>query len=157
MQKHKILFTLLLLVSIIVGSMTAVAADKSVSTVGVGGYDVVTYFEGTPQRGSGFNQSVHDGITYIFVSEENKNKFEKNPHKYLPAYGGYCAYGVAVGQKFVADPEVWKIQDGVLYLNLDKNIQAKWEEEIGGNISKADKNWSNIKDKSAQQLAENAN
>lgn len=54
--------------------------------------------------------------------------FEVNPQKYLPAYGGYCAYGLGVGKKFVADPEVWKIVDGKLYLNLDKGIQQEMGE-----------------------------
>ena len=155
MQSYKILFTLLLLVSILIGSISASAEQHSISTVGVGGYDVVSYYDGTPQRGSGFNKSVHNGVTYVFVSEENKNEFEKNPDKYLPAYGGFCAYGVAVGQKFVADPEVWKIKNGVLYLNLDEDIQKKWQEDLDGNIAKADSNWKEIENKSPEQLAKN--
>ena len=155
MKRQNILFTLLLLFALSIGTLTASAGDKSVSTVGAGGYDVVSYHTGNPQPGTGFNKSVHDGVTYVFISEENKDTFEKNPHKYLPAYGGYCAYGVAVGQKFVASPEVWKIEDGVLYFNLDKNIQAKWEEDLNGHINKADKNWKQIKNTSAEELAKN--
>jgi len=58
--------------------------------------------------------------------------FEANPEKYIPAYGGYCAYGVAVGNKFIADPELWMIEDGKLYLNLDTDIQKKWLKDIPG-------------------------
>jgi hypothetical protein len=46
-----------------------------------------------------------------------------NPEKYVPAYGGYCAFGISVGKKFIGDPEVWRIVDGRLYLNLDTGIQ----------------------------------
>ena len=155
MKRQNIFFTLLLLVALSIGTLSANAGDSSVSTVGAGGYDLVSYHTGSPQPGNGFNKTVHDGVTYVFLNEENKNRFEKNPGKYLPAYGGYCAYGVAVGQKFVASPEVWKIKNGVLYLNLDKNIQAKWEEDLNGNINKADKNWKQIKDTSAEILAQN--
>jgi hypothetical protein len=45
---------------------------------------------------------------------------------------------MAVGKKFVAAPEVWKIVEGTLYLNLDKAIQSKWNEDIPGYIKKAD-------------------
>ena len=155
MKRQHIVFALLLFLTLTIGTLSANAGDNSVSTVGAGGYDLITFQSGNPQPGTGFNKSVHDGVTYVFISEENKEEFEKNPHKYLPAYGGYCAYGVAVGQKFVASPEVWKIKDGVLYFNLDKNIQAKWEEDLNGNINKADNNWKQIKNTSAEELAKN--
>ena len=78
--------------------------------------------------------------------------FETDPDKYLPAYGGYCAYGVAVGKKFVADPEVWKIFEGILYLNLDKDIQSKWAKDIPGYLKKADANWPEIRGKDPADL-----
>jgi hypothetical protein len=78
--------------------------------------------------------------------------FEAKPEKYMPAYGGYCAYGVAVGKKFVVDPEAWKIVDGNLYLNLDRDIQKKWLKDVPGYIKKAEANWPKIKDKPASDL-----
>lgn len=129
------------------------ADNAETSTTGVLGYDLVSYqTEGKPVRGSGNYVVVVDGVTYLFASEDNKNAFEKNPGKYLPAYGGFCAYGVAVNKKFVGDPEVWKIVDGTLYLNLNSDIQTKWNEDISGNIAKANQNWPQIKDKSPGQL-----
>jgi YHS domain-containing protein len=123
------------------------------SLVGVQGYDLVSYHEGgKPQRGNGNHLVEHHGITYQFVNEENKDKFAKDPHKYLPAYGGYCAYGVAVGKKFVGDPDVWKIVDNKLYLNLDNKIQGIWNKDISGNIQKAESHWTQIKNKKASDL-----
>ena len=134
-------------------SVPAFAGDVSHSTPGLSGYDPVAYFsDSKPMRGSGFHVTVHDGVTYAFASEEHKKMFTTNPQKYLPAYGGYCAYGVAIGKKFVADPEVWKVLDGKLYLNLDKNIQSKWEKDIPGHIKKADANWSDIEHKAPGDL-----
>lgn len=131
----------------------ALAADYTHSTPGAAGYDVVAYFtDGKAMRGSGYHVADHNGVTYVFTSEEHKKLFVANPMKYLPAYGGYCAYGASVAKKFVADPEVWKIVDGTLYLNLDKGIQVKWEKDIPGNIKKADKNWTVIKDKAPGDL-----
>ncbi len=146
--------TIQLAVLILVGSVAAAfASDVAVSTPGLSGYDPVAYFtEGKAIRGSGFHVTVRNGVTYAFASKEHKAQFDRNPEAYLPAYGGYCAYGVAVAKKFVADPEVWKIVGGKLYLNLDKDIQQKWEKDIPGFISKAEKNWPEIKDKNAADL-----
>ena len=127
--------------------------QAQVSTTGVLGYDLVSYHTGEkPVRGDGKNVAVLDGTTYLFASEENKKAFEKDPERYLPAYGGYCAFGVAINKKFIGDPEVWKVVDGTLYLNLDKNIQSNWNQDIQGNITKADWNWTGIKDKSPDEL-----
>ncbi|MGD9652708.1 MAG: YHS domain-containing (seleno)protein [Candidatus Dadabacteria bacterium] len=127
--------------------------QNGISTTGVLGYDLVSYHKGEkPVRGDGKNVVVFDGTTYLFASEENKKAFERDPERYLPAYGGYCAFGVAINKKFVGDPEVWKIVDGTLYLNLDKNIQSNWNQDIQGNITKADWNWTGIKDKSPDEL-----
>ena len=134
-------------------SAPAFGEDYTHSTPGAGGYDVVAYFiEGKPMRGSGYHVAVHDGVTYAFSSEAHQKLFVASPTKYLPAYGGYCAYGVARAKKFVADPEVWKIVNGTLYLNLDTTVQAKWENDIPGNINKANTNWLEIKDKAASDL-----
>ncbi len=131
----------------------AAAASPEESTVGVGGYDPVAYFKsGKAMKGNGWHVAYHQGVTYVFASKKNRKMFEADPGKYLPAYGGYCAYGVAVGQKFVADPEVWKIVEGSLYLNLDQDIQRKWNKDIPGYIQKADANWMKIRDKAAADL-----
>lgn len=144
--KQFVIAALALATGIVAGP--ALAGDVRHSTPGLSGYDPVAYFtDAKPARGSGFHVTVHDGVTYAFANEEHKKLFTADPQKYLPAYGGYCAYGVAIGKKFVADPEVWKVLDGKLYLNLDKTIQSKWEKDIPGHIKKADANWSNIKDK----------
>lgn len=137
------------------GLAAAASANVNItnSITGVQGYDLVSYHTTQgPTRGSGHFVSVHDGVTYLFASKENKSAFDSNPAKYLPAYGGYCAFGVSVGKKFVGDPEVWKIVNGRLYLNLDKNIQKEWSKDIPGRIKLAEKNWPQIKDKSPSEL-----
>ena len=149
---NKFLVAIMVLVASM-ASASAFAEDYSYSTPGISGYDPVAYFtDGKPVRGSGYHVTVHDGVTYVFTTEEHKKMFEANPQKYLPAYGGYCAYGVAVGKKFVVDPEAWKIVDGILYLNLDKDIQRKWAKDIPGYIKKAEANWPKIKDKAPGDL-----
>ena len=131
----------------------AQAADYTHSTPAVQGYDVVTYHtDKRPLRGNGNFVAMHDGATYQFSSEENLNMFKSNPEKYVPAYNGYCAFGVSVGKKFIGDPEVWRVIDGKTYLNLDAGIQNEWLKDVPGRIQTADKNWSKIKNKNPASL-----
>ena len=131
----------------------ALAADYTHSSPAVQGYDVVSYQTGKrPVRGNGNFVAVHDGATYQFSSADNQQTFEKNPEKYIPAYGGYCAFGTSVGKKFIGDPEVWRVVDGKLYLNLDTSIQSEWLKDVPGRIRSADTNWRNIKDKNPASL-----
>jgi YHS domain-containing protein len=68
------------------------------------GFDIVAYFkEGKPIKGSSVIASPYGGATYLFASATNKAEFDENPEKYAPKYGGFCAYGVALG--VLADPE----------------------------------------------------
>jgi len=132
---------------------SALAADFTHSTPAVQGYDVVSYQTGKrPIRGNGNFVTVHDGATYQFSSADNQKAFEKDPEKYVPAYGGYCAFGTSVGKKFIGDPEVWRIVDGKLYLNLDTSIQSEWLKDVPGRIRSANANWPDIKDKNPASL-----
>ena len=136
------------------GLVASASADTvAVSTTGVEGYDLVSYQNSKrPLRGNGHFLTVHEGVTYLFVNEANKAEFDRNPERYLPTYGGYCAFGVSVGKKFVGDPEVWRIVNGRLYLNLDENIQDQWLKDVPGRIETADANWKGIRDKSPSEL-----
>jgi len=143
------------LVALVVAAAAATAPFASVerSETGAGGYDLVSYHNGEkPLPGNGNHLSEVDGVTYLFVNADNKKRFDKAPQKYLPAYGGYCAYGVAVNKKFVGDPNVWEIVDGKLYLNLDNKIKGIWSKDVAGNIKKANKAWPKIEGTPAAQL-----
>jgi YHS domain-containing protein len=140
-------------IAMVTFSVAATAADYTHSTPAVQGYDVVSYQTGKrPIRGNGNFVSNHEGATYQFSSKENLEIFEINPEKYIPAYGGYCAFGASVGKKFIGDPEVWRVVDGTLYLNLDTGIQAEWLKDVTGRIKTADAKWIEIKDKSPASL-----
>ncbi|WP_374764188.1 YHS domain-containing (seleno)protein [Yunchengibacter salinarum] len=121
---------------------SASLADGPTASVAVGGYDLVSYFKADePRRGNGHNAVTHDGTTYLFANAENAETFKQNPDKYLPAFGGYCAMGMAMGKKLHVDPLAYKIVDGQLYLNLDKKVQGMWEKNLDMNLEKARTNW----------------
>ena len=136
-------------------SSLAAGVDINASNTGLAlqGYDPVAYFtEGEATEGSWKITAIHDDALYRFASEEHKAAFEANPEAYLPQYGGFCAFGAAMGFKFDGDPEFWKIVDGELFLNVSQDIQVEWEKDIPGFIEKADVNWENIADKTPAEL-----
>ena len=113
--------------------------------MGAGGYDVVAYFKaGRPLAGIGQFSSEYKGATWRFSSKENLDAFKASPASFAPQYGGYCAWAVAQNYTASGDPLVWKIVGGKLYLNYDLSVQAKWEKDIPGFISKADRNWPSV-------------
>ncbi|PWL37782.1 hypothetical protein DKG77_13490 [Flagellimonas aquimarina] len=116
------------------------------------GYDVVAYFDGTAIEGKKELSTDHDGIKYKFSSEENLDSFKSNPTKFVPQYGGYCAYAVAVsGKKVSINPETFEIREGKLYLfyNSGKtNTLDLWTKESPEKLqAKADENWKKIRNK----------
>ncbi len=146
--------------SILFGALAALFFSATVhaenvlhSAPAVQGYDVVTYQTAKrPARGNGHYVASHNGANYLFSSEKTLALFKSNPEKYVPAYNGYCAFGVSVNKKFIGDPEVWRIIEGKLYLNLDANIQNEWLKDVPGRIKAADKNWKTIASKSPSSL-----
>lgn len=129
----------------VLGTAQLVAAETETNIVdgyAVHGYDVVAYFEkGKPMVGDDRYTAEHDGATYRFASAEHRDAFTGNPEKYAPQYGGYCAFGTAMGRKFDGDPNAWAIVDDKLYLNLNKKVQARWKEDVPGFIRGANNNW----------------
>jgi len=146
----------LLVISVLMSSLALAERELPValhSTPAVQGYDVVSYHTAKrPLRGSGHLVTSYKGATYMFSSVENLETFKSDPEKYVPAYNGYCAFGVALGKKFIGDPEIWRVVDGTLYLNLDANIQDRWLEDVPGQIKTADTNWKTIATKSPESL-----
>lgn len=121
--------------------------NKTMLGNAIDGYDAVAYHtEGRPVEGTSDFTYEWMGATWRFANAGNRDMFAAAPETYAPAYGGYCAYGVAKGKKPSIDPEAWRIVDGQLYLNLSKDVQKLWEKDIPGYIAKADQMWPTIKD-----------
>lgn len=116
----------------------------------VKGYDVVAYFNNEAIEGSKAYSTTFDGIKYKFSSKENLDSFLINPEAYIPQYGGYCAYAVAINSKKVdINPKTFEIRDGKLYLfynSWGNNTLKKWiKKNVKGLQKKADLNWEVIK------------
>ena len=109
------------------------------------GYDPVAYFtEGKPVKGQDEFTTEYMGAQFKFASADNRDAFLADPEAYAPQYGGYCAWAMADGKHAKGDARYWKIVDGKLYLNYNKNIQKKWDADIPGFIEKANSEWAAI-------------
>ena len=116
------------------------------------GYDPVAYQ--TEQRatpGSAAFTLTHEGAVYRFASEASRAAFEADPARYLPAYGGYCAYGMARGYRAKIDPRAFTVVVGRLYLNYSLEVRDRWSKDIAGYLQKADANWVRLRDSTSRQ------
>jgi len=94
--------------------------------VAIEGYSPVSYFHGRAERGSALFAVQHDGITYHLTDAAQVGEFRRNPAKFVPAFGGWCAFGMAVEDKFPVDPTAYAIVDGRLMLFLrNSGIDAR--------------------------------
>jgi len=161
LRSNRMLGALVLLAASLSGSAafaedeTNVARGATLAGPGlaVRGYDVVAYFDGgRPTLGTYQYAVVFAGATYRFVSRVHRDVFRANPAKYAPAYGGFCAYGAALGKKFDGDPQLWAIRGGRLFLNLNPEIQKKWSADVPTNVAKADRNWRRIEHEAVADL-----
>lgn len=138
--------------TMVVFSTAIMAQDKAAnniddSSIALEGYSPVSYLDlGLAQKGSKNFKSKYHEVVYYFTSAEQKSTFDKNPEKYLPQYGGYCAFGVYIGAKFRVDPNKFIVKDGKYFLflyNLEVDAKEKWLAENNHNqlVSTADANW----------------
>lgn len=151
MKSLKIIIT----VTMLVFSASIFAQDKAVyniddSSIALQGYSPVSYLDlGLAQRGVKDFKSTYNEVVYYFTSAEQKSTFDKNPEKYLPQYGGYCAYGVYIGAKFRVDPNKFIVKDGKYFLylyNLEVDAEQKWLAENNHNqlVATANANWKKL-------------
>lgn len=113
------------------------------------GYDVVAYFSNKTLKGDKKYTTEFDGVKFKFSTKENLGIFIKNPRKYIPQYGGYCAYAIGVkGEKVSINPKTFEIRENKLYLFYNSwgiNTLELWKEEGAEDLKqKADNNWTKI-------------
>jgi YHS domain-containing protein len=111
--------------------------NKNLFGAALKGYDAVAYFkEGRAVKGKDEFRQDWMGAKWYFASAGNRDEFAKNPEKFAPQFGCYCAWAVGHGKTADIDPEAWKIVDGKLYLNYSKDVQKMWAQDAPGWIKK---------------------
>ncbi|BFM42432.1 hypothetical protein CFS9_10730 [Flavobacterium sp. CFS9] len=148
----KLLFFVLILVSGISfaqNDVKRISQYNLENRVAIQGYDPVAYFnQGKAIKGKNELSASYQGVIYKFSSNENKQEFLKNPSKYEPQYGGWCAYALgSSGEKVEINPETFKIIDGKLYLFYNayfNNTLKSWNKNQTNLKIQADENWKKI-------------
>lgn len=113
------------------------------------GYSPVSYFtEGRAVAGKPQHATTFNDVTYYFASADQRKAFDRDPEKYIPAFGGWCAFGMAIQDKFPVDPTNFKIVDGRLLLFLrNQGIDALqlWNQgDDAEQMSKAAAHWQKV-------------
>ena len=131
-------------------SHASLRADKALvntdaNGVGLHGHDPVAYFtDGKAVKGDPQYQSNYDGAAYYFQSAGHKAAFDKEPERYAPQYGGYCAMAMAMGKREDVDPSYFLVYDGKLFLQRNEKAHIMFSKDPDGNRKKADENWSKL-------------
>ena len=141
------------LIVLFAGLATPVLAGDQIYTSwgkAIRGTDPVAYFtQGKPVEGDGDFTHRWMDATWYFASAANRDAFAKDPERYAPQYGGYCAWAVSQNYTASTDPDAWKIVGGKLCLNYSKGVQQQW---IDGGVDKlipqGDKNWPALREES---------
>ena len=134
----------LILILCLVFSGTAVANEPIFATdnVALSGFDVVAYFtDGQPVKGDPVVSYQWQGVDWFFDSDEHRDLFVRNPEKYAPKYGGFCALGAAHGALVPSSPKAWSIHNGELIMNMSQAVVETWRYNPDINIERADSNW----------------
>ena len=127
--------------------VTAPAATKILVNVdrhglGLAGYDPVAFFtDSAAIRGDSTLRASYGGATYWFASEAHRALFVATPARYVPQFGGYCAYGASRGYAAKVEIDTWQIIDGRLTLNYDKDVQRTFNQDVAGYLRKANLKW----------------
>lgn len=137
--------------ALLLGATVALAAAEAVNTtwrgVAIKGYDPVAYFTvGKPMAGKSQHEYKWKGATWRFMDAANRDRFVREPERYAPQFGGFCAWAVSQGYTAGIDPEAWRVVDGKLYLNYSAAVQRTWEEDVAGNIAKGEAQWPKLRD-----------
>ncbi|MGS2725422.1 YHS domain-containing (seleno)protein [Psychroserpens sp. BH13MA-6] len=141
----KLLFTIFIFFSLFLGHSQS-SNYNTYKGFGVKGYDVVAYFDNEAVKGHERYSITYKEVVYKFSSQAHLMRFKSQPERFLPQYGGYCAYAVALkSEKVDINPKAFEIRDGKLYLFYNawgSNTLKLWQKNnVKGLQHKADQNW----------------
>ena len=134
-----LLFTILLAGC---GTVHNTVRDGQDDRLALRGNDVVAYFTvGRPVKGDPAIRSQYDGDVYRFASDANKRLFDAEPHKYAPAWSGFCASGTHYALKAAIGADVFMVYKGRLYLFGSERSKANWLMDADDNIRLGNQYW----------------
>lgn len=114
------------------------------------GYDAVAFFKQSKAvKGADSLSYQWKGANWLFATQEDLDAFKATPEKYVPQYGGFCAYGASdgPGHKSPTQTETWTVVNDKLYFNYNPKVKELWVKDQENLIKKADANWIELKEK----------
>ncbi len=115
--------------------------SKDGEGIAIRGYDLISYQEGHAETGRKEFTHEYEGVEWRFTSAEHRNLFRQDPQRYLPEYGGFCAYSLGRGYPATADPKMFEVDGARLYLFFDQAARFVWKQDRLRSIAAADKAW----------------
>ena len=120
------------------------------------GYDVISYYTNDiAQIGKSTFQASYKGKRYTFITQENQLLFAKNPEKYLPKFGGFCAHSASQQKVVSGNPSIYVVDQGDLYFFHDNKAKNIWNQEGNEKIVRANKHWQYVSKKINDDLKAN--
>ena len=75
--------------------------------------------------------------------------FEMDPEAYAPELGGYCAYGVALGETASSEPQAFFFQDGRLYFMRTERMLHDKQGDLPTIVAEAKGHWPSVLEQGA--------
>jgi hypothetical protein len=101
----------------------------------IGGFDTMSYHseEGKEQhkaiKGKKDLSVEWNGAVWQFISEINRDAFLDDPERYRPAYGGYCANALSIGEGLIpTNGKTWEIFENQLYVFYAPRGRKRWND-----------------------------
>jgi YHS domain-containing protein len=105
------------------------------------GIDVVEFFKQKAEKGNSAISAEWKGVKWYFSTVANKELFQKNPEKYEPQFGGWCAYGASRGYKAPTEADTWTLVNNKLYFNYNLKVKDLWDKNRPAYIDSANAKW----------------
>ena len=138
-MRNAVRFFLLVAVAVLVTAPPSAAGEKA--RLAIKGYDPVAYFTvGKPVLGLPEFEHEWDEHRYRFSRAEHRELFKADPVRYAPQFANYCAIALTRGELDEANPEWWSISDGKLYIFSKAAGPSRFQQDLAGNVAKANEN-----------------
>jgi len=138
-RRNVVRLVLLIAASSVATSIPSIAAENA--PLAIKGYDPVAYFTiGGPVHGLPKIEYEWDEYRYRFSRPEHRELFKADPVRYAPQFANFCAMALSRGKIVEANPEYWLISEGKLYIFGPPGGPKLFQQDLAGNIAKANEN-----------------
>lgn len=117
-------------------------SDGADSRLMLKGHDPISYFAGgKPLPGKPDIKLEHEGVTYRFASEANRELFRAAPDKFKPQFNGFCSNGLVYAIPLGGNHDNFKIINGRLFMFGGEGSKRYFEMDETRNLQLAENYW----------------